>query len=262
MLATLAAVSALASAPIAQFRLVCESRTYVPGAALRVAVVLDLPPGWHVYWTNPGDSGVPPKVRWKLPRGWKASEPAHPAPKAHRDSEFVSYVHEGKVLLPVTLQVPRETKGSVRLVAEADWLVCKEGCIPESGVATLELQSGRELVPSGAREAVANAFQSLPSVGGRGALRWEGDRPIAEANAYAEADGLEAFPLKPGVLLHRQAVARAERTPSGWRLELNRSEFLQGRPRALELLLIATDPSGRRLGPGRAFVFEAAPSGP
>jgi len=262
MLATLAAVSALASPPIAQLRLVCESRTYVPGSDLRAAVVLDLPKGWHVYWSNPGDSGVPPKVRWKLPPGWKASEPAHPAPKAHRDSDFVSYVHEGRVLLPVRLQASRDARGPARLVAEADWLVCKEGCIPESAVATLVLQPGSGIVPSGAREAVADAFRAIPSVGGRGTLHWEGDRPIVEANGLGDAAGLEAFPTTPGVLMHRQPVARAERTPQGWRLELNRSEFLQGRPRALELLLIPTDPSGRRLGPGRVFVFEAAPSGP
>ena len=262
MLATLAAVSALASSPIAQLRLVGESRTYVPGSTLRAAVVLDLPAGWHVYWTNPGDSGVPPRVRWKLPRGWTASEPAHPTPKAHRDSEFVSYVHEGKVLLPVRLQAPRGARGTARIVAEADWLVCKEGCVPESGVATLTLEEGRGLTPSGARDAVARAFASLPSTGGRGTLRWEGDRPIVGASGFADAAGLEVFPMAPGTLSHRQPVARAERTSDGWRLELNRSEFLQGRPGRIEALLIPTDASGRRIGPGRAFAFEIAAGGP
>ncbi len=261
MLATLAALAALASPPIAQLRLVSESRTYVPGRSLRAAVVLDLPKGWHVYWINPGDSGVPPRVTWKLPPGWRVSELAHPAPKAHHDSDFVSFVHEGKVLLPVRLQAPANARGRVRLQADVEWLVCKEGCIPESGSAGLTLEAGASTQATAASPAIAAAAASVPSPGGKGTLQWDEDQPLVEFHGYPDAAAWEAFPVAPGVLRHRDPVSSAEKTSDGWRLALNRSEFLQGRPAAIEVLLIPKDPAGRRLGPGRIFVFEAAPRG-
>ena len=44
-------------------------------------------PGWHGYWLNPGDAGLPMDVQWQLPRGFvgraaalSGAEPARPSP--------------------------------------------------------------------------------------------------------------------------------------------------------------------------------------
>src|SRR5437868_1703067 len=29
---------------------------------------------WHIYWRNPGDSGIPPTVTWHVPDGVRAGE--------------------------------------------------------------------------------------------------------------------------------------------------------------------------------------------
>ncbi|MCX7800390.1 MAG: protein-disulfide reductase DsbD family protein [Fimbriimonadales bacterium] len=262
MLALLAATLPIASGTIVQLRLVAESRTFVPGRPVRAAVVLDVPEGWHVYWENPGDSGQPPSVRWKLPPGWRASDPTHPAPKSHADSDFASFVHEGKLLLPVAIEVPRSARGRARLTAEAEWLVCKEGCIPERASASLELAEGRSPEPSGASAAIAAAFAALPERGGTGWLRWEGDQPVVGFQGSADATAWEVFPAEGGVLRHRQPLASAQRDGGGWILRLNRSEFLAGRPESLRLLLVPTDAQGRRLGPGRYHVFRSAGDAP
>src|SRR5689334_8947835 len=43
-----------------------SSHTAVPP---HVGLLFDLEPGWHVYWTNAGDSGEPPTMKWTLPAG-------------------------------------------------------------------------------------------------------------------------------------------------------------------------------------------------
>ena len=53
-------------------RLVAESGAIVPGKTLWVALRLEIAPGWHAYWRNPGDSGLPPEISWKLPPGFSA----------------------------------------------------------------------------------------------------------------------------------------------------------------------------------------------
>src|SRR5438270_11367645 len=43
-----------------------SSHTSVPP---HVGLLFDLEPGWHVYWTNAGDSGEPPSGKWTVPAG-------------------------------------------------------------------------------------------------------------------------------------------------------------------------------------------------
>ena len=45
-----------------------ESTTVAAGQTLWVDVRLTVAPGWHVYWQNPGDSGLPTEIGWVLPR--------------------------------------------------------------------------------------------------------------------------------------------------------------------------------------------------
>src|SRR5687767_14969805 len=38
-----------------------------PGDTFRVGVHFRMDPGWHVYWKNPGDSGLATEVSWDMP---------------------------------------------------------------------------------------------------------------------------------------------------------------------------------------------------
>ncbi len=39
-----------------------------PGRSFDAGLRLKMKPGWHVYWLNPGDSGLAPKLLWRLAR--------------------------------------------------------------------------------------------------------------------------------------------------------------------------------------------------
>ena len=52
--------------------LVSEKTAIVPGEPLTVALRLRMERGWHTYWQNPGDSGLPTKLDWNLPSGVSA----------------------------------------------------------------------------------------------------------------------------------------------------------------------------------------------
>src|SRR3984957_20575737 len=42
-----------------------------PGQKFRVGVLYRIEPGWHIYWRFSGDSGIPTKIEWQLPAGFK-----------------------------------------------------------------------------------------------------------------------------------------------------------------------------------------------
>ena len=121
--------------------LVAEQTALVPGTTTTLALRLAIDPGWHTYWRNPGESGLPTTLAWRLPPGYSAGDIAWPAPLALPAGPLVNYGYEGEVLHLVPLKVPSDAKlgSSTTLATRADWLVCRETCIPDGADLTLEL---------------------------------------------------------------------------------------------------------------------------
>ena len=62
--------------------LVSAQSAIAPGQPATLALRLKIQDGWHTYWRNPGDSGLPTTLEWKLPAGFTAGEIEWPAPRA------------------------------------------------------------------------------------------------------------------------------------------------------------------------------------
>ncbi|MCD6078938.1 MAG: thiol-disulfide interchange protein DsbD-like protein, partial [Ramlibacter sp.] len=75
------------------------------GKPLWLGLQLTHQPGWHSYWKNPGDSGLPTQLQWTLPSGMDAAEIAWPAPEKMFIGPLANYGYEGTVLLPVPVTV-------------------------------------------------------------------------------------------------------------------------------------------------------------
>ncbi len=119
--------------------LLAESSAVVPGRPLRLGLRLLHDPHWHTYWRNPGDSGLPTQLALTLPDGWRAGELQWPAPQRIAIGPLANFGYEGELLLPVTVEVPSGVPGrEVVLRAHAQWLMCREVCIP--GETALELR--------------------------------------------------------------------------------------------------------------------------
>lgn len=132
--------------------LVSETDSYVPGETLRLGLRFRLRPGWHIYWTNPGEAGAAPDLAWTLPDGAHVASPVFPAPERLGEGTATSFGYTGEVLLPVTMTPP---PGDAPFTAElaASWLICEKLCVPEEGRFTLTLPAG-----PGTKGAQAAAF--------------------------------------------------------------------------------------------------------
>jgi thiol:disulfide interchange protein len=138
MLATAIPAYAMESAPVSSTRavatLVTDTDSMQPGTPFRVALRLRMADGWHTYWKNPGDAGVPPELTIE---GATQSPIDWPTPRRVAEGPVMTYAYTGEVLLPVTV-----TANSGAIKAHAQWLVCKEICVPEDGDFTLNLPVG------------------------------------------------------------------------------------------------------------------------
>ena len=97
-------------------------------------------PEWHTYWKNPGDSGLPTTLEWKLPVGIDAGDIAWPTPKKIPIGTLANYGYENTVLLPVPLTIsPAFNATQVDIRLKAAWLVCRKECIPQEGEFAISL---------------------------------------------------------------------------------------------------------------------------
>ncbi|MEQ9737684.1 MAG: protein-disulfide reductase DsbD family protein, partial [Algiphilus sp.] len=131
----------------------------VPGESIPLALRLLPEPGWHTYWRNPGDSGLPTTLDWDAPEGITFSDIQWPRPETFRLANIVNYGYGQETLHIVDMQVPADWPAGtpITLSASANWLICSDICVPES--ATLSLTVPTATTEARTDPAWAGAFE-------------------------------------------------------------------------------------------------------
>ena len=129
--------------------LVRETRNIVPGRPLHLALRQQIQPGWHTYWSNPGESGLPTTIDWSLPRDFEAGPIIWPTPERFVVGPVVGYGYKEEVFLPVTIKVPAglQPGSEITIPVRASWLVCSDICIPEDAALSISIVVGTVLEP-------------------------------------------------------------------------------------------------------------------
>ena len=205
VLLALVAMPALAQTHI-QPRLVAESSAPAAGAPVAVALDMRTEKGWHGYWSNPGEAGFAPRLKWTLPKGVTlVGEPAFPVPQTLIVADLMNYVFEGDHALIMRFDVAaglaKGTPLPIRL--DAEWLVCTdEVCVPEKGTFALDLKVGDGVRDS---QAAFDAFRGkLPVPLGSSATfaRTSGQLRVAiPFPASAKIGTPHFFPATPGLIV-------------------------------------------------------------
>lgn len=120
--------------------LLSEVKQIQPGKSFWVVLRLTMKPGWHTYWLNPGDSGMPTQIDWILPEGFQASPIHWLAPDRIPFGKLVNFGYSNESFHLVEITPPKDLSDQPQtLTAKANWLVCEETCIPESADLSLTL---------------------------------------------------------------------------------------------------------------------------
>ena len=90
--------------------LISDSAGIVPGGKFKLGVKFDIQPGWHTYYQEPGDSGMPPHFEWQLPAGFKAGPIIWAKPHKTVDAGLVAYGYQGSVLHGCEITAPSDLK--------------------------------------------------------------------------------------------------------------------------------------------------------
>ena len=193
--------------------LLLSATTAKAGDTILAGVRLQMDPGWHTYWKNPGASGMATKIEWQLPPGITAGAIEWPLPEKLPAEELTTYVYHDEVVLLVPLKLAADLKpGPLELKAEVSWLECEVSCVPGSASLQARLVIGSDSPPS-PEAATLQAWQSkVPQVSttvtARAAwdqsptgdtrplmLEWSAPAKVRDPDFFPEAN--DAFEVEP-----------------------------------------------------------------
>lgn len=99
---------------------------------LEARVRLRVAPGWHIYAEDPGEAGLPTRVTFTAPPGYRLGPVAYPPAETFEAPGPVrSFGYEREALLRAPLEAPSSpSSGPAVLRARVSWLACRESCIP------------------------------------------------------------------------------------------------------------------------------------
>lgn len=229
-------------------QLVSEFKSIRPGQTFCVALRLEMAEQWHTYWKNPGDSGMPTKIEWHLPDGFRASGIQWPTPQKIETLHDVSFGYEEEVFLLTDIKAPDtvESGSSVEIAARVDWLACKESCVPGHADLMVSLPV-KEKMPGPdkrwARRLTATRL-SLPQK----FSDWEISASAKNGQIFIhiipplwfkeELAGIMFFPEQEGII-DLSGKQQLQSSKDGYVLEVQRTIFDEKLPQRLQGVLIS-----------------------
>ncbi len=212
-----------------------QSSGYEPGQPVITALRMTLSPGWHTYWINPGEAGMPLSANFELPDGWSAEPPQFPLPMRFNTGEMHDFGYEGTVWFPIILHPPVDADGDVKITGAFSWLVCDDSaCIPGNATLQLSLTSSAN-APTPFAEDITRAMHRIPIEAPEG---WKLD--VSESKdslklrlklpSAISMDNLDVFPHTPN-LAHPAATYDWQPMEGGGKVEVAKSPFA---PEAIE----------------------------
>jgi thiol:disulfide interchange protein len=130
-----------------QVSLVTDTDSIKANQDFKVGVHFTLEKGWHIYYKNPGDVGLPTEALLTLPGGLSAGELEYPAPKKIVLDDMTSLGYEDTALLVSQIKSSANLKLNSKsaISAKVSWALCNDECIPGSADLILQISSGKIL---------------------------------------------------------------------------------------------------------------------
>lgn len=240
-------------------QLVLPQSDFYPGAPMKAGLYFKLEPGWHIYWSNAGDSGEPPAMRWTLPDGITATPLQFPAPSRLPLGPLMDFGYENEVVFPFSFNVaPSAKPGAATLNAKVIWLVCREVCIPGKADLGVRVQIAAAAPASATTSSVDAALWQ------RGQASLPTPLPSSAKALFQPTQtgfrlGVETgrretqavfFPTDQSIITN-PAPQTLTPTPRGLVLELKKDDSLTANPAQLSGVL--------ELSGGRNYVISATP---
>ena len=113
-------------------RFVVEKNIHPQSKIIEIGWWMKREKNWHTYWESPGDVGVPPTLKWELPKGIIFKKISYAPPQLVKMFKVFAHGHRDETLFICTFHVDRKlTVGeTLKFRAKSSWLACYTTCLP------------------------------------------------------------------------------------------------------------------------------------
>jgi thiol:disulfide interchange protein DsbD len=241
---------------LVKVELLCDRTAIRAGETFTLAAKLTVEKSWHVYWENPGDSGMPTRITISGPPGFSIGDPQSPAPvREEAEGDIVTYIHTGEVVFLSEVQAPKDLSPGAKIAFELDahWLVCQETCYPGAGKAKLEVPAAggkgspesapaNEKLFADARTKIPRPWKDLEGA----TLEWSGSGASTTLRIEVpKATALELFPILGRSTRVTGTASAANATMCRLTVDLAYKEVAPAEPPRLQGVLVVTSAQGK-----------------
>ncbi|MEO0882378.1 MAG: thioredoxin family protein [Pseudomonadota bacterium] len=236
----------------ATVELIAERAAVQPGETFFAGFDFQMIDGWHVYWRNPGDAGLPPTIE-----AWESGEQLAGGfvwPTPHElpvvPGQIMDYGFSDRVVFPFPVSVPDDAAGLISLSGTLRYLICDDVCIQEFADFSLVLPVSAEPRVNETNGAlIANWIDKspVPLNGDARISDAEGGWTLSATSPDLTSPDLDVRFFPFGEEIVHSAVQTVSFGTDG--LSLSLTPFPgEPSPAILEGVLVAETPSGARRG--------------
>ncbi|MBY9066406.1 thioredoxin family protein [Hyphomonas sp. WL0036] len=245
--------------------LIADHVSVAPGSRVYAALKMTMDEGWHIYWRNAGDAGLPPQLILKegttLPDG-AVGDFLWPLPHVIPvvEGEIMDYGYDDEVVFAFPVTVPADASGEIRIVAEADYLICESICIPETADVSLSLPVGEPIEDAAGGAEIGQWIARVPAAFGGEARFDDAVTPwtlsLRQPGGFPEGAQIRFFPF--GHEISHPAPQHLRAGPEGATLSLTPDQFGQVEETLAGVIRIdapGAEPVGYEIAATRGEVF-------
>ncbi len=239
LISVLMVTSALADTQHAIATWMTTTKSATNGDPIQTVIQIKVADGWHTYWKNPGEGGIPMNVEAKLPEGWTLGEIQYPAPKRFTTGQLPSIGYEGEIILPITIHPPKNAQGALpEIKASLSWLTCNESsCVPGEAELTLS--------PTGDASIIQKAYDAVPKPLEGAKLEFVADKNQVSLTltlpekSKIDPSTYDVFPVTPDAISAASELRfkASEGKPNTWVATGKSSEYLDLKIKSLSIEL-------------------------
>ncbi len=145
-------------------RLLSEYKVAPKSGEILLGLHFQPKPGWYVYWKDPGEAGIPPRVNWTHTHGLSNLEILFPQPtKFLLPGNITEYGYEGESVYPIRAVIKG---GAIQITARLSYLTCNTSCVPYTYTFSLDVPQGNNpVVDPEAESLIQRSLSRVPPKG-------------------------------------------------------------------------------------------------
>lgn len=200
--------------------------------------------GWHTYWINPGDAGLPTAFEFDLPKGFELIETKWQTPHSFPYDEFVNYGYSKLHYVLFTFKSPKIiNEKEINIKIKADWLVCKDVCLPGSKELAINLKvSSSKIQRNKTQQSLFDSISSLmPVSADNSELRAQIDNDelkteLQMTDLMQDVFAVDVFPIEEGFFNYKEIQTVID--PNTIEIKIKLDKMRSADPKSFKALLV------------------------